>query len=107
MRRVGGRRRTPWPSPDSTSEVENGFALTPHGPPPEEMRPRCQRRKMAGDESMTADGSSEAGPDRDGVATRLRLATPPPARRAARRSEEHTSELQSRGHIVCRLLLEK
>src|SRR5437870_11809129 len=27
---------------------------------------------------------------------------PPPAR-----SEEHTSELQSRGHLVCRLLLEK
>src|SRR6266699_4791821 len=25
----------------------------------------------------------------------------------ARRSEEHTSELQSRPHIVCRLLLEK
>src|SRR5690625_6344369 len=38
-----------------------------------------------------------------------------PRRRAARgiatamalRSEEHTSELQSRGHLVCRLLLEK
>src|SRR5690625_5765406 len=33
-----------------------------------------------------------------------------PARRGprprARRSEEHTSELQSRGHLVCRLLLE-
>src|SRR5439155_21726683 len=28
-------------------------------------------------------------------------------RRRARRSEEHTSELQSRGHLVCRLLLEK
>src|SRR5439155_1938984 len=28
---------------------------------------------------------------------------PPPLRR----SEEHTSELQSRGHLVCRLLLEK
>src|SRR5439155_4695242 len=26
---------------------------------------------------------------------------------AADRSEEHTSELQSRGHLVCRLLLEK
>src|SRR5437660_5112546 len=26
---------------------------------------------------------------------------------ARRRSEEHTSELQSRGHLVCRLLLEK
>src|SRR5690625_6083765 len=28
-------------------------------------------------------------------------------RRCSRRSEEHTSELQSRGHLVCRLLLEK
>src|SRR5690625_6783691 len=27
--------------------------------------------------------------------------------RALERSEEHTSELQSRGHLVCRLLLEK
>src|SRR5690625_4228166 len=27
--------------------------------------------------------------------------------RCCRRSEEHTSELQSRGHLVCRLLLEK
>src|SRR5690625_6282410 len=27
--------------------------------------------------------------------------------KAQRRSEEHTSELQSRGHLVCRLLLEK
>src|SRR5690625_5989940 len=26
---------------------------------------------------------------------------------ASHRSEEHTSELQSRGHLVCRLLLEK
>src|SRR2546422_6861974 len=33
---------------------------------------------------------------------------PPPARAApAIRSEEHTSELQSRLHLVCRLLLEK
>src|SRR5437870_8674428 len=28
-------------------------------------------------------------------------------RGCASRSEEHTSELQSRGHLVCRLLLEK
>src|SRR5207253_11418000 len=28
-------------------------------------------------------------------------------RGAESRSEEHTSELQSRGHLVCRLLLEK
>src|SRR3712207_8469871 len=31
----------------------------------------------------------------------------PAARRAGRRSEEHTSELQSRQYFVCRLLLEK
>src|SRR5690625_5745064 len=29
------------------------------------------------------------------------------ADRLSDRSEEHTSELQSRGHLVCRLLLEK
>src|SRR5439155_19066235 len=29
------------------------------------------------------------------------------AHRCQERSEEHTSELQSRGHLVCRLLLEK
>src|SRR5207253_11281684 len=41
----------------------------------------------------------------------LASAQPPAAnwfsRTAKFRSEEHTSELQSRGHLVCRLLLEK
>src|SRR6266498_5418474 len=32
---------------------------------------------------------------------------PPAAARPTWRSEEHTSELQSRPHLVCRLLLEK
>src|SRR5437870_7467991 len=31
----------------------------------------------------------------------------PAAGSSRQRSEEHTSELQSRGHLVCRLLLEK
>src|SRR5439155_6345055 len=43
-----------------------------------------------------------AGPARPGPARR---ATGP--RWSGRRSEEHTSELQSRGQLVCRLLLEK
>src|SRR5690625_6880983 len=30
-----------------------------------------------------------------------------PSFQMGKRSEEHTSELQSRGHLVCRLLLEK
>src|SRR5215510_8359226 len=34
-------------------------------------------------------------------------ATAPPTSGHSSRSEEHTSELQSRGHLVCRLLLEK
>src|SRR5437660_7376535 len=42
------------------------------------------------------DGSRQR--DRPGVGRGLR---------GRRRSEEHTSELQSRGHLVCRLLLEK
>src|SRR6516164_11096137 len=37
----------------------------------------------------------------------LGLAPPRPHRVQWRRSEEHTSELQSQFHLVCRLLLEK
>src|SRR5437870_10885364 len=40
----------------------------------------------------------------------LRPRNPFPPRKlfpGSQRSEEHTSELQSRGHLVCRLLLEK
>src|SRR5437660_7478897 len=38
---------------------------------------------------------------------RANMPVSPSAPAAIRRSEEHTSELQSRGHLVCRLLLEK
>src|SRR5437660_8561951 len=38
---------------------------------------------------------------------RRRVAGDAHARAPGVRSEEHTSELQSRGHLVCRLLLEK
>src|SRR5437660_7759356 len=49
---------------------------------------------------------------RDSPRSRWRPVEAPGSRRFARisrnlRSEEHTSELQSRGHLVCRLLLEK
>src|SRR5207253_11369200 len=37
----------------------------------------------------------------------LRLLVEDRGRAQLLRSEEHTSELQSRGHLVCRLLLEK
>src|SRR5207253_7913684 len=41
------------------------------------------------------------------TATPRLLGPQQPRRRRLGRSEEHTSELQSRGHLVCRLLLEK
>src|SRR3712207_8553423 len=41
--------------------------------------------------------------DRDGLARAYELGT----KAMAARSEEHTSELQSRQYLVCRLLLEK
>src|SRR5258708_24890596 len=46
-------------------------------------------------------GSIRRVPQRDRLGTR-RMEPPPPGR-----SEEHTSELQSPDHLVCRLLLEK
>src|SRR5437660_7430070 len=51
-------------------------------------------RSLTYSENAATDDLTQVGsPDAPG---RLRL-----------RSEEHTSELQSRGHLVCRLLLEK
>src|SRR5207253_10147819 len=58
------------------------------------------------------DKTFSVGPALSKVAEQSLVANPfgPAARLAAirlARSEEHTSELQSRGHLVCRLLLEK
>src|SRR3989442_3312349 len=39
--------------------------------------------------------------------TGTQTSRPPPSPTGSGRSEEHTSELQSRPHLVCRLLLEK
>src|SRR2546422_1388464 len=56
----------------------------------------------------SARGDAAALPPRDhGGMGVPRALGPPPRRILARRSEEHTSELQSRLHLVCRLLLEK
>src|SRR3712207_8824825 len=43
----------------------------------------------------------------DGLGDRQRPHHPPAGEVPAPRSEEHTSELQSRQYLVCRLLLEK
>src|SRR5690625_5695937 len=57
--------------------------------------------------SKTVVGETGPGRIQDGLPCPTR-ARPTTAARAGRwRSEEHTSELQSRGHLLCRLLLEK
>src|SRR5688572_31399285 len=54
-----------------------------------------------------ADRTSPSGSERRPEPPRARRAGGKPGCRARRRSEEHTSELQSQSNLVCRLLLEK
>src|SRR5690625_5936006 len=62
---------------------------------------------------LSVDGGVFAllGPNGAGKTTLVSILTtlvrPDQGRARLGRSEEHTSELQSRGHLVCRLLLEK
>src|SRR5437870_10351544 len=58
---------------------------------------RLRERSVTVERRVELVGFEDAG---DRVRARLRRAD-------GTRSEEHTSELQSRGHLVCRLLLEK
>src|SRR3712207_8995690 len=63
-------------------------------------RRRDRPRAAVGHRAHREPGARAATPRRRGARRR------PPARARAR-SEEHTSELQSRQYLVCRLLLEK
>src|SRR3712207_7870818 len=67
--------------------------------------PICRGRRRPSRERSGPCSSSEGRRWR----SRGRVPVGPPRRRAGarRRSEEHTSELQSRQYLVCRLLLEK
>src|SRR3712207_7568030 len=69
---------------------------------------RSEARQGGGSRGVPARGGSE--PERPGVERRLGRRTircRAPGGGAGVRSEEHTSELQSRQYLVCRLLLEK
>src|SRR3712207_8437429 len=59
---------------------------------------RAHRVRRAGDPLGVGDGADRVGGEREGD---------DPRALAEQRSEEHTSELQSRQYLVCRLLLEK
>src|SRR3712207_8137775 len=78
---------------------------------------RSVPRRAGHRDAVAADGAARAerpaggrvprGPRRGGPGQLPGPALLPVARREAERSEEHTSELQSRQYLVCRLLLEK
>src|SRR5947209_10583866 len=57
--------------------------------------------------SMVVPGVRSRGPNPLGAKPRTMLGPPKKLLVSGTRSEEHTSELQSRQYLVCRLLLEK
>src|SRR5690606_39393973 len=71
--------------------------------------PICRHRSAGGRAARARRGETPARQTRASTPRRraLRGCGRPPSRQSNRRSEEHTSELQSRENLVCRLLLEK
>src|SRR5947208_13402350 len=83
----------------------------PFGPRKPTISPAATRNETPATASMRPNDfrrsrTSSAGSGGMVRVTRGGRGAPPSARRAIR-SEEHTSELQSPDHLVCRLLLEK
>src|SRR3712207_8905102 len=82
----------------ATTEI---YTLSLHDALPISTRPRRLRSTSA--RSSTAPTSSSTASRSTSAATTTSSSAPS----SAVRSEEHTSELQSRQYLVCRLLLEK
>src|SRR5690625_6430870 len=86
-----------------------------HGPPRSPLFPyttlfRSPYPRTPADWSATQKGFAASSPghrDLHKTSAGRRISALEPHNPGRSRSEEHTSELQSRGHLVCRLLLEK
>src|SRR3712207_9558024 len=85
----------------ATTEI---YTLSLHDALPISPRTSSPGAGVAG--APLADGGSVTT-SRRSTLREVRSSWPGSCRRASRRSEEHTSELQSRQYLVCRLLLEK
>src|SRR5690606_41510983 len=68
---------------------------------------QCVREPVGDPVQSPSAGDSDIGLDYRLLGPELQSAGVGCTQRAAARSEEHTSELQSRENLVCRLLLEK
>src|SRR5207253_8534463 len=105
QRRRGTRNRRLsrlWGDAVNTSRRRKSMADTPIERPGDLSTSSLTRRRLLINAGVLAGGVMLAGPLAacGGTSTATSGGTP-------KRSEEHTSELQSRGHLVCRLLLEK
>src|SRR3712207_7619553 len=78
-------------------------------PPRSTLFPYTTLFRSASDSRRASASSSRSASSRRRTWIRRRATTPaaPSPRSRLPRSEEHTSELQSRQYLVCRLLLEK
>src|SRR5437660_5002374 len=101
-----GRRHTSWPRDWSSDVCSSDLGLC--------LRARLLHQRfelvLGGHDLHAATAAARCRLDEHGIADlgRERLGLLDIRDRAVgTRSEEHTSELQSRGHLVCRLLLEK
>src|SRR2546422_6333267 len=95
---------------NSDSLASHLFFLMIRRPPRSTLFPYTTLFRSVAPASLASAGRAGAGgPLRPGgpLGARRRLPHPAGRGRSRGRSEEHTSELQSRLHLVCRLLLEK
>src|SRR2546429_1553392 len=91
---------------EPAAQIEvSGKVTTPEGHPISGVAVRV--RGSATSTATDAQGSYTISAPGDGVLTFNLIGFRGTAQGIAGRSEEHTSELQSRLHLVCRLLLEK
>src|SRR3712207_9261927 len=82
------------PAPTKFSPLSHPAPL--QFPPPPQAAPRQERQERDCDDDCRRPSAAQRAP-----------APPPMPPPGTGRSEEHTSELQSRQYLVCRLLLEK
>src|SRR3712207_1173422 len=120
---------------NSNKHRESSQRRAPHEPPPSPLSLRATTSQWSGEPALLpeshpipaafvrwhAEISLSAESDSSAIRPHAKGAPPPssgcisdkcamppyPLRRLRHRSEEHTSELQSRQYLVCRLLLEK
>src|SRR5438876_11481961 len=104
----GPRRRPPWCSTsrrDSSTKLRAASTRTRSGG----RRPPGSPRRSSSRAPIGTRRSSSTFRPAGSRSTKSRLTSPriSSSKEPTRRSEEHTSELQSPVHLVCRLLLEK